>query len=689
MRQRPCPAPSGAAARPDGAAQVVAADVDGDGDLDVLAANTGDDVPAWYENVDGAALSWTKRAISGDENYLYCLAAGDVDGDGDADIVSAQSLFAWYENSDGAGLDFVETSLSDIYSVTWVAPSVAPPVDVDGDGDVDLVAAFYAPYNQPNDVAWFENDGSQGFTMRTIDTTAENIKEIDVADVDGDGDLDALGVLRRLHGRLVRQRRRPDLREARGRGRAWAGFWAVVAVDIDGDGDVDVLSSAYWSDEIAWHENDGSQSFEEHVFDSDANRVAHVSAVDLDGDGDVDVLAAYDDQPVARADGRAGPAPTPRPTLSPAAAPRRGPPARADGGAGPAPTIPAPTTVAPTRDGGAAAAVGCEFCVGADGCGQLARQVDCEDAATVLGDPGSPFTALFGCITVTGHIPNITYDDDGADDASEPTMSCEGLEPEPTHAPTSPRYEVVGKMTFAGVSLEDAAEHEQVFVDAIADVAGVPPEDVSITSFAAAAARRRLDECEPCDGDSGCGNLHTADDCANAAEVLGDPGKVCAWTPCDAEDEDEEGDDTGSDDCEPCDGDSGCGNLYTADDCANAAEVLGDPGKVCAWTPCDGGDEEGGGDTAAVDVDYVIRSSTAATAACVDALAAATGDDVDAALATAAATAAADDVFEAATMTEKTDATAAAVATTTTTTTTTAAGWAWQNPMAKDVPRDL
>ena len=111
----------------DGAAQVVAADVDGDGDLDVLAANTGDDVPAWYENVDGAALSWTKRAISGDENYLYCLAAGDVDGDGDADIVSAQSLFAWYENSDGAGLDFVETSLSDIYAVTWVAPSVPWP----------------------------------------------------------------------------------------------------------------------------------------------------------------------------------------------------------------------------------------------------------------------------------------------------------------------------------------------------------------------------------------------------------------------------------------------------------------------------------------------------------------------------------------------------------------------------------
>ncbi|KAH8066608.1 DNA-directed 5'-3' RNA polymerase [Aureococcus anophagefferens] len=98
----------------------------------------------------------------------------------------------------------------------------------------------------------------------------------------------------------------------------------------------------------------------------------------------------------------------------------------------------------------------------------------------------------------------------------------------------APTYEVAGTMAFAGVSVEDAAAHEDVFVAAIAGVAGVPPEDVSITSFAAA-ARRRLDECEPCDGDAGCGNLYTADDCANAAEVLGDPGKVCAWTPCDEE----------------------------------------------------------------------------------------------------------------------------------------------------------
>ena len=40
---------------------------------------------------------------------------------------------------------------------------------------------------------------------------------------------------------------------------------AVLAIDVDGDGDVDVLSAAYDDDAIAWHENDGSQGFTEHV----------------------------------------------------------------------------------------------------------------------------------------------------------------------------------------------------------------------------------------------------------------------------------------------------------------------------------------------------------------------------------------------------------------------------------------
>ena len=40
---------------------------------------------------------------------------------------------------------------------------------------------------------------------------------------------------------------------------------SVHAADVDGDGDMDVLSASEYDDKIAWYENDGSESFTEHV----------------------------------------------------------------------------------------------------------------------------------------------------------------------------------------------------------------------------------------------------------------------------------------------------------------------------------------------------------------------------------------------------------------------------------------
>src|SRR5262249_20774640 len=88
----------------DGATSVAVADVDGDGDLDVLSASNKDDKIAWYEN-DGAAVPrFTLHTISITANGAASVAAVDLDGDGDTDVLSASFLddkVAWYEN-DGA-----------------------------------------------------------------------------------------------------------------------------------------------------------------------------------------------------------------------------------------------------------------------------------------------------------------------------------------------------------------------------------------------------------------------------------------------------------------------------------------------------------------------------------------------------------------------------------------------------------
>jgi len=66
---------------------VYAADVDADGDLDVLSAVYWDDMIAWYEN-DGSQ-GFTEHAITTSADGAISVHAADVDGDGDMDVLSA------------------------------------------------------------------------------------------------------------------------------------------------------------------------------------------------------------------------------------------------------------------------------------------------------------------------------------------------------------------------------------------------------------------------------------------------------------------------------------------------------------------------------------------------------------------------------------------------------------------------
>jgi len=81
-----------------GARDVYAADVDGDGDMDVLSASGYDYKIAWYEN-DGSE-GFTEHAIDTSADGAWSVHAVDVDGDGDMDVLSASpsdNKIAWYE----------------------------------------------------------------------------------------------------------------------------------------------------------------------------------------------------------------------------------------------------------------------------------------------------------------------------------------------------------------------------------------------------------------------------------------------------------------------------------------------------------------------------------------------------------------------------------------------------------------
>lgn len=174
----------------DGVMSIYAADLDGDSDQDVLSASFSDNTIAWYENTGrGRFNDPGSRIISRQADHPSSVHAADLDNDGDQDVLSASFTFsegkiAWYENREKGsfGPQQIITTQTDRASLVYVA-------DLDGDGDEDVLSASI----DDDKVAWYENDGNGNFSEQKIITTeAKEATSVFAADLDGDGDMDVL-----------------------------------------------------------------------------------------------------------------------------------------------------------------------------------------------------------------------------------------------------------------------------------------------------------------------------------------------------------------------------------------------------------------------------------------------------------------------------------------------------------------
>lgn len=266
--------------------KVKAADLDNDGDLDII-STIGNTKLVWYENLDGAGTTGIQKIISfGDVLYSYDMK--DIDGDGDIDIATDGK---WFKN-DGFG-NFSRHTYVDGYPSNSSFNYIE---DVDNDGKNDFIAVDNLS-NGNSVIGWYKNlDGLGNFGPRQniMSFSGFTITKIVFTDIDDDGDKDIvfsggkIGIIKNLNGLGNFATTYQSVYNY--------GCGEIYCVDMDGDGDKDILTTNVYvySSEIGvgWFKNtDGLGNFNSSVQLVGNSAIEGAFPADMDNDGDLDVVS--------------------------------------------------------------------------------------------------------------------------------------------------------------------------------------------------------------------------------------------------------------------------------------------------------------------------------------------------------------------------------------------------------------
>lgn len=252
---------------------------------------------------------------------VVCPSMGDLDGDGDYDMIVGHSYGAiqYQRNSGSATNPVFDAPLNGPFGLvdtaSWGFPHL---VDIDNDGDLDL---FSGEYENPARFVYFENVGSPtnpNFAAPKVNpfnlVNVNYLSSPNFADIDGDGDLDlfSINTFAIKYFENTGSASNPNFAAPVNNPNGIffpvdVYFYNVDVVDIDMDGDYDLIMNEYYGD-FYYFQNTGtptSPNFAAPVTNPfnlsstgnpPAEYIGCVESVDIDGDGDYDlVLGRYDD----------------------------------------------------------------------------------------------------------------------------------------------------------------------------------------------------------------------------------------------------------------------------------------------------------------------------------------------------------------------------------------------------------
>jgi VCBS repeat protein len=279
---------------------IAAGDVDGDGRPDLVATGLSNEVYVFHGNGDGTFAEPDSFGV-GDGDWPHAIAIADFNGDGKADIATANNTTGDVSILLGDGTGSFPAATNFAVGANPVAMGVA---DVTGDGKLDIVTANAGSL----DVTVIAGDGAGGFARAASYSIGPNAVPFGIAvgDVNGDGKTDVVVANAGTDGSEFPPPELPGsvsvfVADGAGAFAAAEQYSAgpdegraegIALGDITGDGDIDIVVSRPNANGVAVLAGDGSGVFGDASLYPVSVGPGPIALADATRDGKPDVIAA-------------------------------------------------------------------------------------------------------------------------------------------------------------------------------------------------------------------------------------------------------------------------------------------------------------------------------------------------------------------------------------------------------------